>query len=163
MPAGDEQRQKRKFELARRLAGHAQEHGQQMPDQMVDAHDRQARGPGQALCHLHADEQRAGQAGLARDGDSPDVLQPLARAFERRSIHGHDVLQMVPGSELGHDAAVARVRLDLAVHHVAEHGAPFIDQRDGGLVARGLDAQGQHGLRARNPCAVAETRRNLQG
>src|SRR3546814_3885929 len=57
---------------------------------------------------------------------------------------GHDEDEQVdvcPAGDLGHDAAVGRVEVDLAADDRGEHRSATFDDRRGGLVAGGLDAE----------------------
>jgi small subunit ribosomal protein S21 len=53
---------------------------------------------------------------------------------------------VVARGELGHDPAVGLVHVDLGVHHVTQQPAGGrVVQGQSGLVARGLDAEEEHG------------------
>src|SRR3546814_7996072 len=50
-------------------------------------------------------------------------------------------VDVCPAGDLGHDAAVGRVEVDLAADDRGEHRGATFDDRRGGLVAGGLDAE----------------------
>ena len=68
VPAGDDQRQKRRRELGIRDIV-----GGDVPPDMVDRDERYAQRQRQTFCEIDADEQRADEARGVRDGDGVDL------------------------------------------------------------------------------------------
>ncbi len=132
--------------------------GEQVALEVVHAGERQARGGGEGLGHLHADEQRSDQARPAGHADAGQVAQLAAGPAQRLVDHGEGALQVVARGELRDHPAVARVQVRLRVHHVGESAAARalarrpvdLHHRGGGLVAARLQAQDAHG-----PCLRA--------
>ena len=60
-------------------------------------------------------------------------------------------LDVRPGGDLGHHAAEPLVQVLLARDQVRPNGEAVLDDRDRGLVAGGLDPQGDHRARGRIP------------
>ena len=60
---------------------------------------------------------------------------------QRRLEHRDDRRHMLPGGQLGDDAAVAGVQVGLRGDHVREHGAALVDDRGRRLVTGCLDCQ----------------------
>ena len=56
-----------------------------------------------------------------------------------------DVFQMPPGRDLRHHPAVLGVQLELGGHHRGQHGAAVGHHRGRGFIARGFDAEDEHG------------------
>jgi hypothetical protein len=71
VPTRDEQREVRK--RGRRVV--LEEHRAQVAFEVIDADERQAARPRDRLRRLHADEERADQAGTARDRQPADVVE----------------------------------------------------------------------------------------
>ena len=148
VPARDDQTEPR-----RRRRVLAQEHGQQMPFDVVDARERQSRRGRQGLAHLHADEQRADQTRPARHGEAVEIAQLDRRLAQRLVDHRQHPLQVIARGQLRHDAAEPLVHLRLRMHHVRQRpcARPLarrvrnLDHRRRGLVAARLDAQHAHG------------------
>ena len=75
------------------------------------------------------------------DGDGVEVRRRHAGVGERLVDDRQDPLGVRAARDLGHDAAPSPVELDLRVDHVAAHAVPVLDDRRGGLVAAGFDAE----------------------
>jgi hypothetical protein len=134
-----EQRDERKGWRFRGCVRSSEKHGKQVPDEMIDADDREPRRPREALRSLDADEKRPHESGAIRHGNPVEVCERQAGTIERLVKHGRQVLQVVARRELGNDATVRGVKVDLAMDHVGEDTAAIIDDRDSGFVARRLD------------------------
>ena len=101
--------------------------------------------PGEGSPHRGADEERADESGTSGIGDALHVGGPPAGLLECVADQGEHPADVVAGRDLGHDAAVLRVEVDLAVQPVRhEPEAPVVEGHPG-LVARGFDAEHQHG------------------
>src|SRR5262249_48033981 len=80
--------------------------------------------------------------------DRVEAAQLRAGLDERLGDDLGDELDMGAARDLGHDAAVPRVPVDLARNHRCAHDPAVVDHRGGGLVAGRLDAEdGRHPLR----------------
>jgi hypothetical protein len=97
---------------------------------MIDAGERLRPGGGQALPHTDPDEQTAGQAGTARDGDEVEVGGFRAGLPKGYVEQMREALEVVAGGQLRHDAAELFVKLDLGVDDVGEDAAPVSYYRD---------------------------------
>ena len=87
--------------------------------------------------------------GPGRRRDEVDVVERDAGARERLLERAGQVLEVRARRDLGHDAAVERVRLDLRRDRRSRGSRPSPSRtRDGRLVARGLDAEDDHGAAA---------------
>src|SRR4051812_895799 len=108
---------------------------------MVDSDDRFVEREAQPLRGLYADQERAGEPRAAGDCDAVDLGRLHASARERLLDDGSHVAQVVARGKLRYHAAIGRVQLDLTVYGVAHHVTRVADERGGGLVARGFDAE----------------------
>jgi hypothetical protein len=141
VPAGDEQPDEGVARPhGRRIARTAQEHREQVADEVVDADERLACGPGEPLGGLHADEERPRESGAACDRDAVDRVERRASAGERLAHHRHDGARVISRGDLGDDAAVGGMERHLAVDDIGEDRPVDLDDGGRGLVARGLDA-----------------------
>jgi hypothetical protein len=84
-----------------------------VPEQMVDRDQRQAPAGSDRLGAADADQQRADHPRMGRDRDGLDVVQAHSSPLQGGPDDGIDQLDVMPGSDLGHDPAVALVRFDL--------------------------------------------------
>ena len=119
-----------------------------MAFQVVHADERYVRRPRRALRERHAHNKRADKPRRICDGHRgkiapakrfhPEVFRRDLEAFVTYAADGLDVLA---ACDLGDDATEARVEVDLACNHVRGKRPFSIDNRRGGLVARGLDRQ----------------------
>ena len=57
----------------------------------------------------------------------------------------HEPPDVIAGRKLGHDAAVARVQVDLRMEAMGEQAPGRVEDGHAGLVAGGLDAEDAHG------------------
>ena len=87
---------------------------------VVDADERHVPGVGERLGGRDADEQRADQAGPDGDGDSADLVVGDAGLDDRLSDHRVEQLEVGPPGDLGNDAAVHGVQIDLAGHDAGQ-------------------------------------------
>ena len=92
--------------------------------EVVDGDERHVPGQRQGLGRGHADEQRADQAGPVGGGHGVDVAVLVlrgavgqARLDEGLRDDGHEEVDVGAAGDLGHDAAVAGVEVDLAADH----------------------------------------------
>ena len=143
VPAGHEQDHEGQLEV-----GLLQQRGVEVGLEVVDGDERHVPRQGQRLGRRHADQERPDQPGTVGGGHGVDLAprrrpgtvgQP--RLDEGLGHHRHDEVDVGPAGDLGHDAAVAGVEVDLAADHRRQHGRAPLDDRGGGLVAGGLDPQ----------------------
>ncbi len=154
--ARDDERDRRQRDLAVR-----EERGRDVARDVMDRHERLAVDERDRLGGLQPDEQRADEPGPLRHRDRGEVLEPRAGVGHRLLHDGHDRLDVVARGELGHDAAVGRVQLGLARHHVREDAAAVLDDRGSGLVAGGLDPEhAGRGRAGHRPGATSRRRRS---
>jgi hypothetical protein len=78
-----------------------------------------------------------------RPGPLVDVVQGVARVHQRLIDDRVHELEVMPGRDLRHDAAVALVEPRLGGDHVAADLGPVVDDGRAGVVARGLDREDQ--------------------
>jgi hypothetical protein len=117
-----------------------------MPREVIDAHERQTTRVCERLAGGDPDEQRAHQAGPLRHGDRLDRLH-AARLRHGLRDHVPDVLEVRARRELGHDAAVRRVRGDLGGDDVREDDAVLVHHGGRRLVAARFDPEDTHEAR----------------
>ena len=140
MAAGDDQHERRELRLL--LA--VQPGGVDVPFEVVDRDERLVVGEGQRLGEVPADQQRAGQPRPERRGHGVDLAHRAAGLRQRFVEHRDDRADVLAGRQLGDDAAVRGVHLDLRSDDAGEQVTPVFDDADGGLVAGGLDAEDLH-------------------
>jgi hypothetical protein len=122
------------------LVAAAQEHGQDVADEMVHADEWLARSPSDPLCSLQSDEERTDQPGPMGDGDAVDVRDRHSSLRESRPNDGADASQMIARGQLGNDASVGCVKLDLRVDDIGQDAAAVVHDRSGGFVTRRFNA-----------------------
>ena len=137
--ARGEQADERESRRRRVLLTAAQEHGEQVPHEVIDAHERLAGRPCEALRGLNADEQRADEPGTIRHRHAVHVRQPHPGLRERRADDGAHVAQVISRRQLRDNAPVGSVHAHLRVDDVTEDAAVPVHERRAGLVARRLD------------------------
>ena len=119
MPAGDQQGQQGEAgRLVRRGVGQVEPGGVDMPFEVVDADDRLVSGQSQALGHVHADHQRPGQAGAAGGRDGINILDIQMGLLEGLIHNGINRFDVFAGGQLGEDAAILGMQVNLAGDHV---------------------------------------------
>ena len=109
--------------------------------QVVHRNEREPARGGERLGRRQAHQQRADQPRPARDGDGLDLLELRLGLLERLGEHRSDQLEVPTRGDLGDDAAVACVQRGLRGNDVRADAPVSCDERDGRLVARGLDPQ----------------------
>ena len=101
--------------------------GADMAFDMVDRDEGHASGVSDRFRERHSDDERADEPGPLGHGDSVDVRKPKRRVFERAIDDRSDRLQMLPGRELGYDAAEGSVNVVLRRDHVRENAPTVFD------------------------------------
>ena len=118
--------------------------------EMMDADEGQRGGRRGRFREGDADEQRSDETWTLRDGHGAELAPGRLRTVERALDDAADVTQMLPRGELRDDAAPLAVDRDLRCDHVRSDRprllgvAGFFDDRSGGLVAGGFDAENAH-------------------
>ena len=97
------------------------------------------------LGEIHADEQRADQAGRIGHGDGVNVGAAHIRGGKRLLGKAVDRFDVLARGDFGHDAAVEPVQRHLRGNLVCQHLAAVPHERNGGLVAGRFNGQDQHG------------------
>ena len=109
--------------------------------EVMDGDEGFAVRPGECLGRLDAHQEAADEAGAARDGDGLDVVPGSAGLFESRVDHRQAGFEVLARGDLRDDAAEAGVEFGLARDEIDGGSAFAVDQRTGGLVAGGFDAE----------------------
>ena len=122
-------------------SGSSRNDGVEVALEVVDGHERHVPHEGERLGRADADQQRADQPGPGGGGHRVDLVVGHAGLDERLGHDRGEHLDVGAAGDLGHDAAVAGVLVDLAGDDRRPHPGGALDDRGGGLVARGLDAE----------------------
>lgn len=138
VPARSYQRQKREVRLGEIRR---QPQGIDMPLQVVDAQQGQAGHQRQALGEIDADQQRAHQPRSLGDGDGVKGVIAQRGLPQRFCDNGADSFGMGAGGELGEDAAILGVQVNLRGDDSAFDVVPVLDDGGGGFVAGGFDGE----------------------
>lgn len=101
-------------------------------------------GHGQRAAYGRPDQDGANQTWPRGIGDAIDVILAKSGLFQGGLDQGDRFAYMVPAGELGNDAAVVRMQLDLAVQLVGKDPFLIIEDRDPGFVTGCLYAQYTH-------------------
>ncbi len=118
---------------------------------MIDGDERQVFGEGQRLGGHHADHDAPDQTGPTGGGDGGEVAEFQAGIPHRLVNDLIDGFDVCTGGDLGDDAAVGTVGIELRQNHVGKDSPLPVDERGGGLIATGFDAEDDHG-QARLKC-----------
>ena len=113
-----------------------------MPLQVVDLHHRHVERQGQPLGKRDAHEQRAEQAGTAREGDTVQVGHADARLADRPVDYRNDILLVRARGQLGDYASVLPVNFLTGNDVRQQPSAP--DHGGRRIVARGFDSQDRY-------------------
>lgn len=101
---------------------------------MVHADEGAPEGIGEGLAGLETNHQGRGEAGSLSGGDGLQIGWDDAGAGECFPRDGEEIAEMLAGGELGDDAAVFGMELDLGRNHAGEDGA-IADDGDAGFIA----------------------------
>ena len=121
-----------------------QPRGQRVAFQVIDGQEGQPARKGDRLARHDAHHHPADQPGPAGRRDAVEIAVADAGALHRRRDQAVQRVQMAARRDLGHDAAIGAVLVELAQHQVGMHRAVVADHRGRGLVAGGLDSQNKH-------------------
>ena len=112
-----------------------------MPFDVVDGDERLVCGVAQALHAADPGEQRADKPRPVGDGEGIDILQAHIRRPECLVNHAVTGFDVRTAGDFRHDAAIERMKVNLAENDVGDDGAPILDDRGGGFVAGGFQRQ----------------------
>ena len=115
-----------------------------MAADVVHGDERHIQRVGRGFGKVQPHEHRADETRRIGRGHSVNVLFTDARFLERLIGQRGDGLDVLARRDLRHDAAVERVQVGLRRDGVGENFAPVLDDRDGGLVAGGLESEDLH-------------------
>jgi hypothetical protein len=101
---------------------------------MVYADEGAPEGVGESLAGLETDHQGRRKAGTLCGGYGLQIGWDDAGAREGFARDGEEIAEMLAGGELGDDAAVFGMELDLRGNHAGEDGA-IADDGDAGFIA----------------------------
>src|SRR5579872_208997 len=141
-PAHDE-RQRRQRHWSCRTFGF-DDYGVNVALQVVHCDEWKATDKAERLRISNPDEQRSDQSGTFRNGDRVQIGKRDLRCLESRANHWHDRTQMLTRGELGHDAAVFAMRLQLRGDDRGENPRAVLHDGSSGFITRGLDAENAH-------------------
>ena len=114
---------------------------------------------GESFAVGDADEERADEAGALSDGDGVEIGERDFRLLERFADDRDDLAEMFAGGELGDDAAVFAMDVDLRGDDAGENAAAVGDDGCGGFVAGRFDAENQFSSCAVSPKFLSSRRR----
>ncbi len=114
-----------------------------MGGDVVDRDQRQFVDHGQPLGEGQPDEQGADQPRAQRHGQHLDLVELDAGLAQRLAAQAVDRLVVGAGGDLGNDAAVRGMQVDLRLDRLGQDDValPPLDDGHGRLVAGGFDAQ----------------------
>ena len=115
--------------------------------QVMNTDNRQAGSKSEAPGHRGRNHERTNKARPLCIGDAIELLERNPGFPEDLSDHGQQFPDMVPGRELGYDAAEVSVNSELAVDLVRQETTSVVEHGDAGFVAGSFDAEDTHGLR----------------
>ncbi len=139
MAPGNQQRDERESRL--RVG---KQRRQEVALEVMDADHGPVQCDAQSRGHGGSHQERAGESGPLRVGDEVDVCERTPGLGERLARKRQDAADVVARGEFRHHAPVEGVQVDLRMQGVAEHAALAVVERNAGLVAGGLDAEGEH-------------------
>jgi hypothetical protein len=116
--------------------------GEEVRLHVVHPHHRLPQRPGRGLPPRHPHQESADEAGPGGDADQVDPLQPDPGLLQGAAHHVVHRAQVGARGQLRHHAAVEEVDV-LGEDDVAEQLPLAAQDGGGGLVARGLDPEGQ--------------------
>ena len=125
--------------------------GERVRLEMIDGDEGAPKAERDRLPGCHPDDETADEAGAGRSRhrvDRAEVESGLGKRLADRRI---EKLDMGARGNLGHDAAIGGMEVELRAHHARQDLAPSArsaaDERCGGLVAARLDPEhGQRGV-----------------
>ncbi len=163
--AGDEARHEGRLQ-----AGRLEEVGHEVALEVVHGNERQVSGRAEALGEGDAHHERTHEARPRRHADGREVgrrqrvdAEVGARLREGLLKDADDGLGVLAAGDLGHDAAEARVEVDLGGHDARAHDAVGVGHGHGRLVAGGLDGEDERAGGGDGLGGLGGARRRLDG
>lgn len=111
---------------------------------MVHGNGRFVPGHRQRAAYGSPHQNGANQARTCGVGDAVDVVLAQSRLSQRGLDQGDRLADVIPAGQLGNDAAVVRMQLDLAIQLVGKDPFLIVEDRDPGFVTGCLYAQYTH-------------------
>ena len=139
--ARNHQRQHGEIHLAIVLLALFEQHGMNVSFEVIDGDQGLVEGEGQRLGVSDSDQQRAGQPRSLGHSQRVDGLVGLPGISQRFADHRHNRFQMLPRSQLRHDAAIRLVGRDLREDDIRDDFLSRIDHGSRSLVAGAFDAE----------------------
>ena len=112
--------------------------------EVVDGRELESVGERDRLGGDDAHHQPADQPRPGGGGYPVEIGEADASLGQRARDQAVQVLEVGPGGDLGHDAAIGAVLVQLRQHQVGPYPPIVVDDGGGGLVATGLDAENDH-------------------
>ena len=140
MTSGNQQGEERKLRR-----GLLEQRCEQVGFQVVHRNGGDIPAPGEAPPHRGSDEERADESGARGIGNAVNLGRLPPGRREGVADQGEQPANVVAGRDLRHDAAVLRVQGDLGMQLVRHEAEAPVVQGHTGFVARGFDAEHQHG------------------
>ena len=113
---------------------------------MIHGNKRLTSGEGDPFGRIQANQQRRSQTGTERSRDGIDFVNGRMALGQRLLDHGIDQVEMVARRKLRDNATVWTMQGNLRTDDVGKNLRAVGDDRGGGLVTGGLDAEDFHGL-----------------
>ena len=139
--AAHHQGEHRKLHLVVAFLALFQQHGVDVPFQMIHPDKRLLRRVGQRLGIAQPDEQGAGQPRALGHRNCVQAGVGLARILHRLAYHGYDGAQMFARGQFRHHSTIGLVGGDLGIHHIRDQLLARAHHGRRRLVAGALDAQ----------------------
>jgi hypothetical protein len=111
--------------------------------EVIDGDQRFPEGIGKRFRVADADQQRTRQTRADGDSDGVQVAEGDAGLRQRSADHGHDVAQMLAGSQLGDDSAIRGVDGNLRSDHIRKSLRTPPHNGGRGFITGAFDAQNQ--------------------
>ncbi len=117
--------------------------------EVMHADDRLRERETECIGDRRADQQRPREARSLRVRDPVEVAQRNAALGKHALRERNDALNVIARRELGHHAAVRLMHRHLRMQRVREEAAAGVVDGEPGFVARGFDAENDHGANYR--------------
>ena len=97
-----------------------QQHGMDVPLDVVHGQQRLPCGVSEGLCVADANQQGSGKTRPGSNRNRLDILERAASLFDGRPDHGNDVSQVLARGQFRNHAAVWRMDRDLGRNHAGK-------------------------------------------